>query len=51
MSQELLSNLFLPTGSNWTEHSFGSATTDTGVVCCASYSAGLAACDITWNSG
>jgi hypothetical protein len=42
MSQEVESNLFLPMGSNWKEHSAGSAITVTGAAACAAYSAGLA---------
>ena len=40
---ERASNLFLPTGSNWTEQSAGSAMTVTGALACARASAGLAA--------
>ena len=51
MSHDLLSNLFLPIGSNWTEQSAGSATTVTGALACAAYYAGFAAFDSAWNNG
>src|SRR5580700_3014330 len=42
MSHDVESNAFFPTGSNWKEHSFGSATTVTGAEDCAAYKAGFA---------
>src|SRR3546814_2794225 len=43
MSQLDASNLFLPIGSNWNEHSASYATTVTGAFSTAAASAGLAA--------
>ena len=51
MSQRVVSNLFLPIGSNWNEQSPGSATTVTGALACARASAGLAAAVSAPNKG
>ena len=50
MSQAL-TNLAVPTGSNWAEQVAGSVSTTTGVRCCASTSAGLAASAIQCDAG
>src|ERR1700733_1427392 len=39
MSHDVESNVFLPMGSNWKEHCFGSAMTVTGADDCAAYNA------------
>src|SRR5215210_832663 len=50
MSQAL-TNLAVPTGSNWTEQVAGSVATNTGVDSCAETSAGLAAPAIQCDAG
>jgi hypothetical protein len=50
MSQEV-TNFDTPTGLNWNEHSFGSATTVTGALATAVSRAGLAKWVSPWNSG
>jgi len=51
MSQLDASNLFLPIGSNWNEHSASFAVTTTGALAVAAARAGLAALDRVWKAG